>query len=139
MDKTQIVKQASLLKSKEDLLELLNTIKKNTIEEMGLEPSKFHPFTMKNLNYYSNPNNVFHRYRQFFIKKKSGGTRVIAAPRNRSFMLILQSVNEILKAIYTPSDYAMGFTEGRSVVTNATIHKGQKYILNINFRISFLV
>lgn len=49
-------------------------------------------------------------------------------------MMILQAVNEILKAIYTPSDYAMGFTEGRSVVSNATIHKGQNYVFNIDLK-----
>ena len=49
-------------------------------------------------------------------------------------MMMLQAVNEILKAIYSPSDYAMGFTEGRSVVTNATIHKGQNYIFNIDLK-----
>ena len=35
MDKKQIVKQASQLKSKEDLLNLLNRIKRDEIEEMG--------------------------------------------------------------------------------------------------------
>ena len=69
MDKKQIVKQASQLKSKEDLLNLLNRIKRDEIEEMGFDAFKFHPFTMRHLNYYCNPNNVFHRYRQFHIKK----------------------------------------------------------------------
>lgn len=134
MDKKQIVKQASQLNSKEDLLNLLNRIKIDEIEELGFDASKYHPFTMRHINYYCNPNNVFHRYRQFHIRKKSGGTRVITAPRNRSFMMILQAVNEILKAIYTPSDYAMGFTEGRSVVSNATIHKCQNYVFNIDLK-----
>ena len=134
MDKKQLVKQVSQLKSKEDLMNLLNRIKRDEIEEMGFDASKFHPFTMRHINYYCNPNNVFHRYHQFHIKKKSGGTRVITAPRNRSFMMMLQAVNKILKAIYTPSDYAMGFTEGRSVVSNATIHKGQNYVFNIDLK-----
>ena len=134
MDKKQIVKQVSQVKSKEDFLNLLNCVKRDELEEMGFDASKFHPFTIKHLNYYCNPNNVFHRYRQFHIKKKSGGTRVITAPRNRSFMMMLQAVNEILKALYSPSDYAMGFTEGRSVVTNATIHKGQNYVFNIDLK-----
>lgn len=134
MDKKQIAKLASQIKSKEDFLNLLNRIKRNKIEEMGFDASKFHPFTMRHINYYCNPNNVFHRYRQFHIKKKSGGTRVITAPRNRSFMMMLQAVNVILKAIYIPSDYAMGFTEGRSVVSNATIHKDQKYVFNIDLK-----
>lgn len=134
MDKKQIVKQITQLKSKKDLLNLLNRIKRDEFEETGFDASKFHPFTIRHLNYYCNPNNSFHRYRQFHIKKKSGGTRIITAPRNRSFMMMLQAINEILKALYSPSDYAMGFTEGRSVVTNATIHKGQNYIFNIDLK-----
>ncbi len=100
---------------------------------MGLL-DEFHPFTMKHLHYYCNPNHVFHRYQQFMIKKKSGGFRLITAPRNRSFMMMLSAVNELLKALYTPSDYAMGFSEGRSVVTNANIHKGQNYVFNIDLK-----
>ena len=134
MDKKQISQQASQMTTKEDLLTLLNRIKKDEMSERGFDASKFHPFTMKHLNYYCNPNNAFHRYRQFAIKKKSGGTRTITAPRNRSFMMMLQAVNEIFKAIYTPSDYAMGFTEGRSVVNNASVHKGQNYIFNIDLK-----
>ena len=104
------------------------------MREMGFDADKFYPFTMKHLLYYCNPNHAFHRYRQFKIKKKSGGFRQITAPRNRSFMMLLQSVNEILKAMYTPSEHAMGFTEERSVVTNADVHKGKNYVFNIDLK-----
>ena len=134
MDKTEIVQIASQMSTREDLWALLNRIKQDEIRESGFDADKFYPFTMKQLLYYCNPNHVFHRYRQFKIKKKSGGFRLITAPRNRSFIMLLQSVNEILKAIYTPSDYAMGFTEKRSVVTNAAVHKGQNYVFNIDLK-----
>lgn len=104
------------MESREDLLSLLNRIKRDEMEELGYA-DKFHPFTVRHMNYYCNPKNVFHRYRQFKIKKKTGGFRQITAPRNRSYMFLLNCLNEILKAVYTPSQYAMGFTEGRSVVT----------------------
>ena len=122
------------MSSREDLLTLLNIIKKDEMSEMGFGADKFYPFTMRHLLYYCNPNHAFRRYRQFKIKKKSGGYRQITAPRNRSFVILLQYVNELLKAIYSPSDYAMGFTEGRSVVTNATVHKGQNYVFNIDLK-----
>lgn len=133
MDRTIIAKRAFAMQNKEDLLALLNHVKKAELEEIGLQDS-FRPFTMRHLNFYCNPNHVFHRYRQFKIKKKSGGYRQITAPRSQSFMMMLQATNEILKAVYTPSDYAMGFTEGRSVVTNASVHKGQNYILNLDLK-----
>lgn len=133
MDKNSIAKATQQLETKEDLLRLLNQIKQDEMTECGMS-DKFYPFTIKHLNYYCNPNNSFHRYKQFKIKKKSGDFRLITAPRNQSFMLILRYVNEIFKAVYTPSDYAMGFTEGRSVVTNANMHKGHNYILNIDLK-----
>lgn len=133
MDKAEIVKLAHSMSNKNDILDLLNRIKLDDMAENGLA-DKFYPFTMKNINFYCNPNNTHHRYRQFKIKKKTGGFRQITAPRNRSFMQMLKCVNEIFKAIYSPSDYAMGFTEERSVVTNANVHKGQNYILNIDLK-----
>lgn len=133
MDKNDIAQTAQQMETKEDLLRLLNRIKQDEMAECDMS-DKFYPFTIKHLNYYCNPNNSFHRYKQFKIKKKSGGFRLITAPRNQSFMLLLRYVNEIFKAIYTPSDYAMGFTEGRSVVTNADIHKGHNYVFNIDLK-----
>lgn len=121
------------MESREDLLNLLNRIKRDEMEELGFA-DKFHPFTIRHMNYYCNPKNTFHRYRQFKIKKKSGGFRQITAPRNRSFMFLLDCLNEVLKAVYTPSQYATGFTEGRSVVTNANKHKGANYVFNIDLK-----
>lgn len=133
MDRNTLINSAKLLQSKEDLLDLLNKMKQDEMDKMGIGDS-FYPFTIRHLNYYCNPNNAFHRYKQFEIKKKSGGTRQITAPKNRSFKIMLHYVNEILKALYTPSNYAMGFTENRSVVTNANVHKGQNYVLNLDLK-----
>ena len=131
MEKELIAKKAYKMENKNDLLELLNSIKLDDAAQMGVQ---FFPFTTKQINYYCNPNHVFHRYQQFKIKKKSGGFRLITAPRNNTFKLLLQYVNIILKSIYTPSDYAMGFAERRSVVTNAEKHLGQNYVLNIDLK-----
>ncbi len=133
MDRAAIAEIARQAETKEDLLALLNQLKRDDMVGRGRE-ARFYPFTMRHLDYYCNPNNAFHRYKQFSIKKKSGGKRQITAPRNASFMLLLRYVNEILKALYTPSAYAMGFAEGRSVVTNAGIHRGQNYIFNIDLK-----
>ena len=133
MDRTDIAKRASQMQTKEDFLSLLNLIKRSELEGIGLQ-DQFHPITIKQLNYYCNPNHIFHRYRQFNIKKKSGKLRQITAPRSHGFIMMLQAVNEMLKSLYTPSNYAMGFTEGRSIVTNASVHKGQNYILNLDLK-----
>ena len=49
-------------------------------------------------------------------------------------MFLLDCLNYVLKTVYTPSQYAMGFTEGRSVVTNANKHKGANYVFNIDLK-----
>lgn len=133
MERDQIVEVAGSMANKEDLLILLNKIKQGEMVAAGLS-DKYFPFTLEHINYYCNPNNVFHRYRQFKIKKKSGGERTITAPRNRSFKLILSCINEILKSMYTPSAYAMGFAEGRSIADNAKRHKGMNYVFNIDLK-----
>ena len=133
MDKKTVAKRAREIESKEQLLWLLNQMKHDDMADVDGN-TNFHPFTMRHINYYCNPNNAFHRYKHFEIRKKTGGTRLITSPRNQSFMLILRYVNDILKALYTPSEFAMGFAEGRSVVTNARIHKGQNYIFNIDLK-----
>lgn len=84
MEREQIVEVAGAMANKEDLLFLLNKIKQDEMIAAGLGDKVF-PFTLKHINYYCNPNNTFHRYRQFHIKKKTGGERTIAAPRNKSF------------------------------------------------------
>lgn len=134
MDRKEIAILASKMQKKKDLLDLLNLIKKAEVEEYGFDSSNYHPFTMKQLNYYCNPNHTYRRYRQFKIKKKSGGYRQITAPRSQSFMMMLSAVNEILRSMYTPSEYAMGFTDGKSVVTNAIVHVGMNYVFNIDLK-----
>lgn len=132
MEKQQIVTLAHKMENKYDLLILLNRIKQDEMAEMGYIDK--HPFTIKQINYYCNPKNELHRYKQFKIKKKTGGFRLISAPKTLSFLLILKYLNFILKSIYTPSKYSMGFTEGRSVITNANAHIGQNYVFNIDIK-----
>lgn len=124
MDKIEIRKRVELLTDKKDLLALLNDIVK---DELGVDFA--FAFSMKQINYYSNPNNTQGRYMHFEIPKKSGGLRGIDAPC-KGLNNILYFLNIMLKAIYVPSDFAMGFVEGRSVVDNATRHLNQNYVFN---------
>lgn len=133
MEREIIRHRASNLKDKNDLLFLLNDLKKEDMSTSGTLET-YHPMTIRHINYYCNPNHTFHRYRQFHISKKSGGTRIISAPYNKTYMLILTYLNEILKACYEPTEYATGFAEGRSIADNAIRHIGQNYILNIDLK-----
>lgn len=124
MERKEIKQRVSQLQDKEALLQLLNDIVKDE-----LSGDNVFSFSMKQLSYYCNPNNLRGRYSHFSIPKKSGGQRRISAP-SKGLAHILYYVNEMLKAVYQPSDYAMGFAEGRNVVDNASRHIGQNYVFN---------
>lgn len=127
MNKEQLIAKAAELKTRDDLLDLLTEIK---AELMG---DKLYPFTHKQVAIFSNPKLERNRYKTFFIPKKSGGQREICAPHgNLKWMQIC--LNELFKALYTPSPYAMGFTIGRSIVDNARTHTNQNYVFNIDLK-----
>ena len=128
MESQKIKNIALQMQTKLDLLNLINTIKKDELKD------QYHPYTMKQLGYFCNPNHVFHRYRNFEIPKKSGGTRQISAPYSHSYMHLLRYVGIILQSIYEPSTHAMGFIPNRSIVDNASAHKGMNYVFNIDLK-----
>ena len=73
-------------------------------------------------------------YKEFEIPKKSGrGTRRIHAPTG-DLKEILSCINIILQEKYVPGGCCTGFTRGRSVVTNASVHTGQNYVCNIDLK-----
>ena len=128
MTHKQIIESLHGLKTKRDLLNLLNTLKQ---EDLGKD---CHLFTMKQIKFYCNPNNKpKQRYKDFTIPKKSGGVRIISAPRG-SLKSILTYLNVIFQAMYEPTDAAMGFVPGRSVVDNARVHTGRKYVFNTDLK-----
>ena len=117
------------MKTKDDLLALLNEIKADELGDKG------YPFSMKQINFYCNSRSIPNskRYHDFYIAKKSGGKRHISAPVN-GLKSIQSYLNILFQSIYEPSQWAMGFTEGRSVVDNAQIHTGQNYIFNLDIK-----
>lgn len=127
MDKETLINKARALESRKDLFNLLNEIKADLLGD------KSYPFTRKQFLLLCNPKNDKKRYYSFEIPKKSGGMRQICAPCGnlKWFQLCL---NEIFKALYTPSPYAMGFTESRSIVDNARMHTNQNYVFNIDLQ-----
>lgn len=74
------------------------------------------------------------RYVTFKIpKKKKGEFRTIDAPCSE-LKNIQQALNFVLQVVYNPNPAAMGFVKGRSVVTNAQVHLGQKFVYNIDLK-----
>ena len=127
MEKNTIQSGMKEVKSVNDLVKLLNAIKR---DEFGTSKYKI---TEKQLFYFSNPTRTSHRYKSFHITKKSGGVPEINAPCYQ-LSIILHVVNILFKAIYNPSKSAMGFVEGKSVVDNANIHVGNNYVFNMDLK-----
>lgn len=72
-----------------------------------------------------------HRYKEFAIRKRSGGLRPIRAPRTH-LKILQQKLNTVLQSIYNPRRCAHGFVSGRSTVTNAERHVGSTWVLNVD-------
>lgn len=124
MENADIQRRLKEVKSLDDFASLLNDIKKDEFQ------TNKYPITGKMLRHFSLAK-IPNRYKAFQIRKKSGGFREINSPCY-ALKVILYLLNKVFKSVYTPSKAAMGFTDGRSVVTNASIHVGHHYVFNID-------
>jgi RNA-directed DNA polymerase len=89
--------------------------------------------TVSALRHYS-----IHRQREttphyliFAVPKRSGGHRLIHAPKRR-LKAIQRSLHELLVSKLPVSPYAHGFRAGRSVATNAAPHVGKPIVIKLD-------
>ncbi len=87
----------------------------------------------KNLIYYLYRLTQEEKYRRFTVKKRCQGLRELVNP-NPGLKIIQQKLNQILNVVFRPRPSVHGFTPNRSIATNAQLHEGQKYILNIDLK-----
>lgn len=127
MEKSDTIDKLKNIKTGCDLATVLDSIKQN---EFG---SIRYSITEKMLRHFSSDTIAPKRFRTFHIRKKSGGLREIKAPCPQ-LDVILSCINILLKFLYEPSDVAMGFTSGRSVLNNAQVHVGHNYVFNIDLK-----
>lgn len=128
MSDQEIIYAVQDLQSKEDLLDLLNDVRRLRFGRSYMY------FKMSQLNYYCNPNKRrANTYSTFEIPKKSGGTRKISSPCP-SLMAMQECLNEVFKVIYEPSDVVMGFVPRRSIISNAAKHVNKNYVFNIDLK-----
>lgn len=123
----QIKLEFGKMKSKEDLLALLNLAMGFYYDE------KATPLELKALTYYSNPKVAKNRYREFEIRKKSIGFRKIHSPV-KGLKSIQRILNFVLQCVFEPHHTATGFIQGKSIVDNAKPHVGQHYVFNIDMK-----
>ncbi|RKE34754.1 RNA-directed DNA polymerase [Paraburkholderia sp. BL23I1N1] len=79
------------------------------------------------------------KYIDFPIAKRSGGTRTISAPV-KELKLLQARVSELLancaEEIETErgkrNKFSHGFRKNHSILTNATVHRGKRYVFNVD-------
>ena len=96
------------MQSNEDLLALLNLAKPMIY---GQDTP---PFRLTQLTRYAFPRKGVIRYKEFKIRKKSGGERTIHAPVRR-VKTLQKTVAFILQCVFDPHQAAMGFVRGKSM------------------------
>lgn len=70
-------------------------------------------------------------YKEFTLKKKTGGTRVIQAPLS-GLKILQQKLSYILYLIHHQRAASHGFNKGKSIKTNAIPHVGCREVFNID-------
>lgn len=115
------------MQTREDLLNLLNEAKPLVYGDKAV------PFELKQLTWYAFPTFFVNRYAEFTIKKKSGAERTIHAPV-KGLKALQKTLAFVLQCVYEPHNAAMGFVRDRSIVDNAKLHAGSKYVYNIDLK-----
>ncbi|WP_134727294.1 retron Ec67 family RNA-directed DNA polymerase/endonuclease [Paracoccus luteus] len=96
-------------------------------------------FTPKGVSYVLYKIDAAEKYRSFEIPKKSGGTRVIHAPEPQ--LALLQSrLAEMLYACVQERQKvnrrfwfaSHGFHQGRTIISNAEVHKRRRFVFNLD-------
>ncbi len=87
--------------------------------------------TIKQLNFHLYVLSPQKKYKVFSVPKKSGGTRQISAPSS-PIKVIQRNLKQVLETIYNPKPSTQGFVVGRSIVSNARLHKKRRFVLNVD-------
>ena len=82
---------------------------------------------------FSRKNSKVNHYQRFKIKKKSGGTRLISAPKPRlkeiQHWVLINIINKV-----SMHSAAHGFISPKSIVTNAKDHVNKKVVINMDLK-----
>ncbi len=139
-NKNEVREEFSKLESKDSLIALLNKIYNHyaKISDPDLRGRKY--FTKAQINFFlynltlEIEDTEQTLYKTFEISKKSGGKRIINAPKFGDFKDLLYCIDYLIRSIYDPHSNAFGFIEERSIVENAKRHLHRNYVYNIDLK-----
>ena len=97
------------------------------------EVAEFLGGSLKNLAYnlYVIPDEE--KYKLFSIPKKTGGTREICAPIS-SIKFYQRNLADVLLNIYNTKVCVHGYARGKSIKTNAAVHRGKRWVVNLDLK-----
>jgi len=101
-------------------------LKINTVKELSYQLGLPEAFLI------STANNIDNCYRKFTDKDKKGKERTFYVA-NDNLKKVHQKINKLLDALDYPINIQGGIA-GRSIVTNASIHVGKKYVANYDIK-----
>ncbi len=88
---------------------------------------------LEQLTRYAFINDTKSNYISFLIKKKSSQDRTIHAPV-KGLLSIQRALSYTLQCVFEPHRAAMGFIRNKSIVDNAKMHEGSKFVYNIDLK-----
>jgi len=130
LHKDQIKAAFERMQSRGEFLDLLNLAKPLAY---SAKKGATTPFVLKQLTWYASPTLGGKRYTDFTIKKKSGADRSIHAPVE-GLKSLQKTLSFVLQCVFEPHKAAMGFVRERSIVDNARLHQGARYVYNIDLK-----
>ena len=130
LHKVQIKAAFERMQSRGEFLDLLNFAKPLAY---SVKKGATSPFELKQLTWYASPALGGKRYTDFTIKKKSGADRSIHAPV-AGLKSLQKTLSFVLQCVFEPHKAAMGFVRERSIVDNARLHQGARYVYNIDLK-----
>lgn len=97
------------------------------------ELAAFLGIDVQSLNFYAYILSPSRRYRQFSIRKRSGGSRTISAPI-KPLKNIQRVLATAIRDTYPTRPIAYGYVPGKSIIENAEIHKKQTWVLRVDLK-----
>lgn len=104
------------------------------------ELSKWIGLPLRRLTFVIYKKGIDNCYKVFEIPKKSGGTRIICAPSTELKVIqrqIAKKLDDYLNGTIKEgkkTNISHGFEKYKDIFTNAKIHTGKKYLLNIDIK-----
>ena len=96
-------------------------------------------FTPKGVSYILYKMDAAKKYRNFEIPKKSGGVRIIHAPEAQLALLQSRLAELLYKCVHDRKKYyprfwfaSHGFHQGRTIISNAEVHKRRRFVFNLD-------